>query len=222
MVMADLVTEEQMVLNVVHEYLDKNRYLTTDKVVPFIRSRFSKASVNINTNGIIQILESLVQKNHIFEGSKLSKELVLRNENRKSIYNTIKESPGTYLSRIAKELDLKKPIAEWHLSILLKFECVKKVKINGHEAYFIDKFEHDKPELLHFMQREKYRIVIEHLNESQEGITKTRLSKNLGMHPNTIKKYLNRLESLGIIYREKISKKELYFIDKKSFAFLFP
>ena len=214
MVMADLIVEEQMVLDIVHEYLDKNRYLTTDKIVPFISSRFSKSSININTNGIIQILESLVQKNHIFEGSKLSKELVLRNENRKSIYKVIKNYPGTYLSRIAKELDLKKSIAEWHLSILLKFECVKKIKINGHEAYFTDKFEHEKPELFHFMQREKYRKVIEYLQDNQKGITKTRLSKNLGMHPNTIKKYIARLEGLGIIYRDKKTKKELYFLNQ--------
>ena len=185
--------------------------MTTDKVIPFINSRFSKASVNINTNGIIEILESLVKKNHILEGSKLSKENVLKNENRKSIFNIIKQEPGTYLSRIAKVLNLKKPIAEWHLSALLKFNCVKKVKINGHEAYFEVKFEHEKPELLHFMQREKYRKVIEYLKENQKGITKTRLAKNLGMHPNTIKKHIARLEGLGIIYREKISKKELYF-----------
>ena len=218
--MADLVVEEKMVLDVVHEYLDKNRSLTTDKIVPFINSRFSKSSVNINTNGIIQILESLVQKNHILEGSKLSKEIVLRNANRKSIYNLIKDYPGTYLSRIAKELNFKKPIAEWHLSILLKFKCVKKVKINGHDAYFIDKFEHEKPELLHFMQRDKYRKVIEYLKDNQKGITKTRLSKTLGMHPNTIKKYITRLEGLGIIYKDKKTKKELYFLDKKSFASL--
>ena len=216
----DLVVEEQMVLDVVHEYLDKNRYLTTDKVIPFISSRFSKGSVNINTNGIVEILESLVKKNHILEGSKLSKEHVLRNANRKSIFNIIKDYPGTYLSRIAKDLNLKKPIAEWHLSTLLKFKCVKKVKINGHEAYFEEKFEHEKPELLHFMLREKYLKVIEYLKDNQKGITKTRLSKNLGMHPNTIKKYINRLEGLGIIYKDKESKKELYFLDKKSLASL--
>jgi len=213
--MADLVVEEKMVLDVVHEYLDKNRYLTTDKIVPFISSRFSKAAININTNGIVEILESLVKKNHILEGSKLSKLNILNNANRKAILNMIKDYPGTYLSRIAKELSLKKPITEWHLSILLKFKCVKKVRINGHEAYFDNKFEHEKPELIHFMQREKYRKVIEYIKNNQKGITKTRLSKNLGMHPNTIKKYITRLEELGIIYKKKKSNKELYFLDEK-------
>jgi DNA-binding transcriptional regulator YhcF (GntR family) len=40
------------------------------------------------------------------------------------------------------------------------------------------------------------------------------------MHPNTIKKYINRLEGLGIIYKDKKSKKELHFLDKKSLASL--
>jgi hypothetical protein len=36
------------------------------------------------------------------------------------------------------------------------------------------------------------------------------------MHPNTIKKYIARLEGLGIIYRDKKTKKELYFLDQNS------
>ena len=83
--------------------------------------------------------------------------------------NYFSENPTGIISydKIAKDLNLKKSIAEWHLSTLLKFKCVKKEKINGHEAYFEEKFEHEKPELLHFLLREKYRNVIEYLKDNQ-------------------------------------------------------
>lgn len=213
--LSELVAEEKMVLDIVHEYLDKNRYLTTEKIIPFINSRFSKSKININSNGIVQILDSLIKKNHILEGSKLSKKDVLNNANRESIFNLIRKNPGTYLSRISKDLNLKKPITEWHLGMLLKFKCVKKIKINGHEAYFFINTKFENYKIIHYMQREKYRKVIEYLQNKKEGITKTSLSKELKMHPNTIKKYLNKLEEQGIVFKKKVSKKLLFFVDEK-------
>ena len=53
-----LTREEQIVLNVVQEYLNKNRYFNMQEVLLFINSRFKMASININIRGIEEILRS--------------------------------------------------------------------------------------------------------------------------------------------------------------------
>ena len=77
---------EQLVINVVQDYLNKNRSLDVGNILPFIRSNFSKASININDNGIKQIIHALIKKNVIVQGSKLIRNEVLKNPNRKEIF----------------------------------------------------------------------------------------------------------------------------------------
>ena len=52
------------------------------------------------------------------------------------IYNYIKEHPGTYRNEIAHEL--KMPISPlfWHLTVLAKFNFIKKKIIDNHVVYF--------------------------------------------------------------------------------------
>ncbi|MFX1238493.1 MAG: winged helix-turn-helix transcriptional regulator [Promethearchaeota archaeon] len=47
-----------------------------------------------------------------------------------------------------------------------------------------------------------------------KGIAKTRLSKELGMPPKTIKKYIERLEKLGIVIKKKKSNLTFYFFQE--------
>ena len=102
----ELLEQEKLVLNVVQEYLNKNRYFNMNEIIPFIISRFRNASININISGIEDILRSLVKKNLIVEGSKLSINDVLKNQKRKNIYEYIQENPGIYFNRIVKELNM--------------------------------------------------------------------------------------------------------------------
>ncbi|KKM68071.1 hypothetical protein LCGC14_1464530, partial [marine sediment metagenome] len=46
------------------------------------------------------------------------------------------------------------------------------------------------------------------------GITKTQLSKELKMHSTTISKYLKVLAQFGIIFKKKMSKRLIYFLNE--------
>ena len=99
----DLSREEKIVLTVVQEYLDKNRQFNMEKILPFIVSRFRLAKINISKNGIEEILRSLIKKNLLVEGSKLSHDDILLNLKRLQIYNFILKNPGAYFNRILRE-----------------------------------------------------------------------------------------------------------------------
>ncbi len=116
----DLSEEENIVLTVVQEYLDKNRQFDLEKIISFIISRFRLSAINININGLKEILKSLIKKNLIVEGSKLSHDDILLNLKRLKIYNYILKNPGVYFNRIVKDLNLSNHIVIWH-SITIKY-----------------------------------------------------------------------------------------------------
>ena len=93
-----------------------------NEIVPFIIARFRTASTNINISGIEEILRSLVKKNMVVEGSKLSLDDILRNQKRKLIYEFLLANPGIYFNRIIRELKFSNHVVVWHLKILLKFK----------------------------------------------------------------------------------------------------
>ena len=116
--------------------MDKNRFFSANDIVPFISSRFAKSDINININGIRTILKSLVEKNFIVEGSKLTRNEILTNINRKKIYEYIQKNPGSHFNKIVSNLNLNIPVVAWHLNILIKFNFISKEEIDNSDVYF--------------------------------------------------------------------------------------
>ncbi len=214
----ELLEQEKLVLDVVKEYLDKNRYFNINEIIPFIITRFRTASRNINISGIEEILRSLVRKKIIVEGSKLSREDILKNQKRKLIYEFIVLNPGVYFNRIIRELKISNHVVVWHLKILLKFNFVKTVKIENHDIYFDFKYNLKDKKLRYLTSKEKSREIIEYLKKFDYGITKTQLSKELKMHINTVAKYLELLTQVHITFEKKVSKRILYFLHEDFFS----
>jgi len=209
-----LLEQEKIVLGVVQEYLNKNRQFDLENIVPFIKSRFRLSSVNINYNGIITILESLAKKKMIVEGSKFTRDDVLKNEKRRKIYYYIIEIQCAYFNKIVKDLSISNHVVVWHLSMLLKFDFIQKATLENHEVYFNSEvhFESIKKEC--YSTKEKSEVILNYLKQNNIGITKTQLSLDLNMHLNTVTKYLLSLEKFNIISKETISKKILYFLNE--------
>jgi len=210
----ELVEEEKLVLNIVHEYLDKNRQFTFEEILPFINSRIRLSSININNEGVRNILKSLTNKKLIVEGSKLTKSEILNNKKRKEIYQFINENPGTYFNRIVHELNYSNHIVVWHLSMLLKFDFITKEILENHDIYFNADTEFEDIRPMYFITKEKSQKIINFMKKDNLGITKTNLSHELNMHMNTITKYLTLLEKYDVIVKKKIDNKNLYFLSE--------
>ncbi|MFX1297112.1 MAG: PAS domain S-box protein [Promethearchaeota archaeon] len=163
------------------------------------------------------ILESLEDKKIIVEGSKFTRQDVLSNPNRNKIYYFIKKNPGVYFNIILKKLNINKQSLKWHLRVLLKFKFIRKQKIDGIEAYFDREEKIGQAEVFHFISREKCKTIIQALIINDNGITQTRLSRTLKIHPKTIKKYLKILEEDEIIIKEKVNNRNYYFLNAKNY-----
>ncbi|TFG11137.1 MAG: HTH domain-containing protein [Promethearchaeota archaeon] len=215
----NIISEEQLlVLNIIQEYLNKNRTFNKIEIVPFINAKIAKKKINISYNGIYEILKSLVEKNIIVEGSKLIKYDIFSNVNRKKIYEFITKNPGVHFNKLVKSLNISVFSVEWHLNILLKFDLIRKVKIEKYEAYFDSKLDSKNDEILHIISREKCKRIIQYLKQNNEGYSKNYLSNELNIHSNTISKYIEKLEEFGLLLKKELSNMTLYFLNEDHFA----
>ncbi|MFX1273825.1 MAG: hypothetical protein ACFFBP_17765 [Promethearchaeota archaeon] len=209
-----LLTEEQTVLDLVREYIEEHQHFNASAIIPFISSRFAKTSTNISVQGIKTILQSLVKKNLIIDGSRLTRENVLLNQNRKEIYNFILKYPGVYFYKIVKKLKMNIPVVGWHINILLKFNFIQKKKINDQEVYFGAEEKQELDEEVHFIRKEKSKKIIKYFLIDNDGVTKTRISKELNMHYSTINNYFDKLEKICLLVKKKLPNHTIFFLDE--------
>ncbi len=207
----NLSEDENIVLDVVLEYLDKNRTFNMQNILPFINIRFKMASININNKGIEEILKSLVKKKLIREGSKLNRGEILFNKKRNIIYHFLKGNPGTYFNQIVNGVKMSNHIITWHLKMLVEFNYIDKANLENHIIFFDSNLNLIDAKRAYYMRNERVKSILDYLEENNTGLTRSYLSKNLKMHLNTITKYINIIEDLGLIYKEKLSNQILYF-----------
>ncbi|MFX1390823.1 MAG: hypothetical protein ACFE9Z_12235 [Promethearchaeota archaeon] len=210
----DLTQHENLILSIVQQYLSLNKYFNMKKVLPFIQSILRSALVDLNTRAIEEILRSLVKKKVIVESTKLSKNDILNNETRNRIYNYILKNPGVYFNKIVIELEINKPVVVWHVKMLEKFGFVKREVFENHAIFFESNLIEKKKKYSYYTTKDKSKKIIEYLKMNDFGITKTHLSNDLGMHHNTVSKYLKILEGFNVIVKKKTSKHTLYFLNE--------
>ena len=207
------VDHESIIYSELRDYLNSNKTMRLDEIIPYLTGRFSRSSININKMGIVKILNSFIDRNIIVEGSKLTIEDVLANEKRREIFKFIEQNPGTYYYNIVKELDMASHVVVWHVEILLDFNFIKTIQEDNHDIYFSDEILPEKAKRLYYLVNEKSNKILTYLESNDMGITKTEISKNLAMHPKTVKKYIKALKDYQLIHSIKDRNRTLYFSD---------
>ena len=209
-----LSSMESNLLEIIHEYLENNRTFNLEKIIPFINHRTSQMSIDINNKGIKIVLESLLKKKLIVEGSKLTQEEILKNKKRRKILEFILNNPGANFNKIVKTTDICNHLVAWHLNMLIKFGIINKTQLkNEREIYFSQELEPDQAVKLHFLSKKKCKRIFQYIKKDDMGVLKTHLVDNLNFHPHTIEKYLNILLEFQLVVMKKESNKTLYFLN---------
>lgn len=211
-----LTEVEKRIFTLIQEFLSCNRIFNKEKVATYIKSRYN-VNRNLNYIGIKAVIDSLIKKKIILEGSKLTRETILINSNRNQIFNLIKEKPGIYKNSLARKLNLCPYIINWHLSMLIKFHIIRERNIDDHISYFEFSLNTQSDKIFHTISKDKCMKIIEFLKMNKKGCTKYQIAKVLHMHYNTITKYLNKLEEFNLLSRKKESNKELLFLNISNF-----
>ena len=212
----EISEQENLVYKVIQDYLKKRRPIVVNQLVPYIVSRLSKQSVDINSRKVKSIVELFIQKKIIIEGSRLTRDDILKNKTRKEINEFINKNSAVYFHQIMKYLDLPTHSVIWHLNLLFLFGFIKKTKIEkhyNHYIYYKTEINSLQAKKIYFTKNNKCKDIIEYLRNKNGGCSKTELSKQLGMHPNTIRKYIGALEAIKVVFKKNISNKSLYYLN---------
>ena len=214
--MQSLVEYEEIVFETIQDYLNKNRIFDMKKIIPYLKSKFAKSKkIKINNEGIQKILISLAKKKMVIDGSKFTRKDVLMSSKRKIIYNYIKENPGTYCNKIANEFEMTNFHVYWHLTVLLKFNFIKKTIIDNHPVYYDSNIDLSDAIKFYLISKKISKKIINYLKINSCGIARTKLSIDLKIHYSTLKKYINSLVEFNIISKVKRSNQILYFFEEK-------
>lgn len=208
----NLSQKEKMIFQIIKDHVYKNRPLEVNKIVPFIRNHSN--NLNINSRGIKNIIKSLIEKKIVIEGSMLTKDEVLTHENRSEIYEYIQEHSAVYYYELVKNLDIASHVVIWHLNVLLDFGFIKREIINNQKVYYLSDLTLKEAKLFYYTNKKKIKRILEFIMQNELGTTRTQIAKKLGIHPNTVKKYIPKLVQLQLISQIKSKNRNLYIINK--------
>ena len=151
----------QGVLEIAKEIINQNKVLNTEMLY-----NIAKKKLNIPRKGLLSIIQTLLNRKILVEGSKYTRDTVMKNPFRKMLYDFIKENIGSHFSLIRKEInfDEKGKIASpgrliWHLEMLLKFNFIKKLKYKNYTLFLpLNINEHEG--IFHFILRDEINLKI--------------------------------------------------------------
>ncbi|TFF89795.1 MAG: hypothetical protein EU548_06290 [Promethearchaeota archaeon] len=211
----ELGDKEKKILKIIQEYLNDNKVFEIEKIITYIIARFRLNKININKEGIKIAIDSLIDKNYIVEGSKLSREDILDNPTRLKIFLYVLKNPGCYFNKIINELNIPNNVGIWHINMLLKFRFIKSGVFLNHDLYYFPTLDFKKVKLIHFLSKKRTKRIISHLKDKINGINKTKISEELNMHPNTVTKYLDILESFKLVKKKKVGRSIMFSLTTK-------
>ena len=151
----------QGVLEIAKELIEQNKTLNTELLY-----NTAKKKLGIPRRGLLTIIQTLLNRKILVEGSKYTKTTVLDNRFRRMLYEFIKSNLGTHFSHIKTHLDFSKERKDvspgrliWHLEMLLKFNLIKKVKIKNYTLFLPTEVSEDEG-IVHFILRDEINFKI--------------------------------------------------------------
>jgi len=198
----------KQVIEIAEELIEENRALNTE-----ILYTIAKKRLKIPRKGLLSIIQLLLNRKILVEGSKFTKESVLSNQLRKKIYNFISRNLGAHFSLIRKKVlsEDKKDTGSagqliWHLEMLLKFSYIKKIKI-GNFTVFLPIEIDDEMGIIHFLLSDEINKKIVKLLFEHDTVKKSDTYKLLNEKRELVYYRINNLIEQNIIYSEEDGKK---------------
>ncbi len=125
------------VIRIANEVLKEGRVLNIEYLY-----RRAKRELKIPREGLLTIIQYLVNKKIIINGSKFTKDTILDNDIRSIVYNFIQQNIGLHFSAIKRNIvkflkgdQIGVGQLIWHLEMLLKFNLIKSFELGNHTIF---------------------------------------------------------------------------------------
>ena len=195
------------VLEIAEDIMRKNKILNIENLYNLAKKR-----LKIPRNGLLSIIQFLINKKILIEGSKFSKETVLSNYIRNGIYNYIRIHPGVHFSILRKKaLPEEKGSSGqlvWHLEMLLKFNYIKKIKV-GNYTVFLPYDIDEEIGIVLFLLRDRINYKVIHLLFKENTMIRSEIYKEIEEKREDVYYRINNLIDQDIIILSASSDKEI-------------
>ena len=191
----------QSVIEIAKEVINNNNVLDTELLYSLAKRR-----LKFPRKGLLSIIQLLINKKVLVEGSKYTRDEVLNNKYRFNLYRFLTSYLGAHFSTIRKHIITDSSNGNlgssgqliWHLEMLIKFNYVKKIKIKNYSIFLPYEIS-DEIGLLHFVLRDEIYLKIIKLLLSNEKLKKSEVHKLLNEKRETIYYRINNLIEFKII-----------------------
>jgi len=209
----------QSVIKIAEDILSKNKVLNIENLY-----NLAKRTLNIPRKGLLSIIQFLVNKKILIEGSKFSKETLLSNQFRYNIYNFIRRNNGAHFSNIRKSVipDNKGGLGGsgqliWHLEMLIKFKYIKKIKL-GNYTIFLPIEMDEELGIINFLLRDELNAKIIDLLNTKGKMKRSEIYKQLNEKRENVYYRINYLVDYKILSLAGEPEKRIFINqDKKEF-----
>jgi predicted transcriptional regulator len=172
------------VIKIANEILNEGRLLNIEYLY-----RRAKRELKIPREGLLTIIQYLVNKKILINGSKFTRDTILENDIRNLVYNYIQQNIGLHFSAIKRDLvkflkgsQIGVGQLIWHLEMLLKFNLIKSFELGNHTIFIPVEMDETIAKIYYLARNLVRNKILRHLNEIErstrpqiaEGIQETR------------------------------------------------
>ncbi|MFX1278967.1 MAG: hypothetical protein ACFFA3_06080 [Promethearchaeota archaeon] len=195
------------VLEIAEEIMNKNKVLNIENLYNIAKKR-----LKLPRNGLLSIIQFLINKKLLIEGSKFSKETVLSNQIRKRILDYIFLNPGVHFSDLRKaalpeEMGSSGQLV-WHLEMLLKFNYIHKIKVGNYTVFLPINIDGNSGEI-YFLLRDKINYKIFNLLNKQNSVIRPDIYKEINEKREDVYYRINNLLEFELLVVHPTSEKEI-------------
>lgn len=135
--------------------------------------------------------------------SRLARSELLDHARRDEVYKLVQASPGISLTDVAQRCGLGWGTAVYHLDRMERAGFVASQRIGARRCYFpVGAMPKDERAKLGTLQQETTRTIAQFVSE-RPGATQTELAQALGLTASAASKQVSKLESAGLVRRER-------------------
>ena len=190
----------QRVIEIAKEVINNKKVLDTELLY-----NLAKRQLKLPRKGLLSIIQLLINKKVLVEGSKYTRDEVLNNKYRFNLYRFLTSYLGAHFSTIRKQIitDSSGNLGSsgqliWHLEMLIKFNYIKKIKIKNYTVFLPYEID-DEIGLIYFILRDEIYQKIISLLISNEKLKRSEVHKLVNEKRETVYYRINNLIEFNII-----------------------
>ncbi|MFW9929832.1 MAG: hypothetical protein ACFFD1_10610, partial [Candidatus Thorarchaeota archaeon] len=190
----------KQVLAIAKEIIDQNKTLNAELLYNVAKKR-----LGIPRRGLTSIIQTLLNRKILVEGSKYTRDTVMQNRFRRKLYEFIKKNIGTHFSLIKNQLQFNEEgkITSpgrliWHLEMLLKFNFIKRIKLKNF-TLFLPLEVSEEEGMIHFILRDEVNYKILAKVFKSESIKAADIHKEINEKREVVYYRVKNLIELGIL-----------------------